>query len=295
MKQRLMDQLVKLAFQSGGAHKTRADRVNTIHRFVDHLRKENININSVEHVRVVHIEGYIKTRLSQEVSNRTLCNEMASIRAVLISGGRKLLVENDRLTNKSLNISGGSRTGKKVAIPDMLFDEIYNKALDHDEGFAACLALSRYLGLRAEEAVQSAKSLTTWSKHLKQGQNRLTIIYGTKGGRKREATIHNSPKVAQAIQFATTVTKYREGVLINKNNLKSAMNYFSNTSRLLELTGQHSHHSLRYAYAVDGINAYIKQGFTIREALAMVSMDLGHGDGRGRYIKSIYGRSFLSK
>ncbi|CAM3375846.1 hypothetical protein XNC1_3480 [Xenorhabdus nematophila ATCC 19061] len=33
---------------------------------------------------------------------------------------------------------------------------------------------------------------------------------------------------------------------------------------------------------------YKTQGFSEREALAQVSMDLGHGDGRGRYIRQVY-------
>ncbi len=38
----------------------------------------------------------------------------------------------------------------------------------------------------------------------------------------------------------------------------------------------------------------IKQGYTEKEALTMTSMDLGHGDGRGRFILKIYGCNILS-
>ncbi|ECE8762116.1 DNA-binding protein, partial [Salmonella enterica subsp. enterica serovar Indiana] len=33
---------------------------------------------------------------------------------------------------------------------------------------------------------------------------------------------------------------------------------------------------------------YLAQGFSRKEALAMVAMDLGHGDGRGRYVAQVY-------
>ncbi|ESA61313.1 integrase family protein [Escherichia coli 1-182-04_S4_C2] len=39
----------------------------------------------------------------------------------------------------------------------------------------------------------------------------------------------------------------------------------------------------------------LAQGFSEKEALAMVAMDLGHGDGRGRWVKQIYGRGWKEK
>ncbi|HCL5074339.1 TPA: hypothetical protein N2F43_003671 [Salmonella enterica] len=42
------------------------------------------------------------------------------------------------------------------------------------------------------------------------------------------------------------------------------------------------------------IEGYVRerlaQGFCEKEALAMTAMDLGHGDGRGRYVAQVYGR-----
>ncbi|EJN8733548.1 DNA-binding protein, partial [Salmonella enterica] len=47
---------------------------------------------------------------------------------------------------------------------------------------------------------------------------------------------------------------------------------------------------LRYAWTQDAIRHYLEQGFSDREALALTAMDLGHGDGRGRYVVQVYGR-----
>ena len=35
---------------------------------------------------------------------------------------------------------------------------------------------------------------------------------------------------------------------------------------------------------------YEAQGFSHKDALAQTSQDLGHGDGRGRYIEQVYSR-----
>ncbi|MFN7073946.1 DNA-binding protein, partial [Proteus mirabilis] len=41
-------------------------------------------------------------------------------------------------------------------------------------------------------------------------------------------------------------------------------------------------------YAQDVEKYYLSQGFSQKEAYALTSMDLGHGDGRGDYIKRVY-------
>ncbi|EFA4015927.1 DNA-binding protein, partial [Escherichia coli] len=48
-------------------------------------------------------------------------------------------------------------------------------------------------------------------------------------------------------------------------------------------------HSLRYAWAQDAIRHYLAQGFSEKESLALTATDLGHGDGRGRWVKQVYG------
>jgi hypothetical protein len=45
---------------------------------------------------------------------------------------------------------------------------------------------------------------------------------------------------------------------------------------------------MRYAFACDRVDAYLQQGFSKSTAFAMTSQDLGHGDGRGRYVERVY-------
>lgn len=68
------------------------------------------------------------------------------------------------------------------------------------------------------------------------------------------------------------------------------MNYWRGALSEVGLSGNYTPHSLRYAWAQDAIRHYLAQGFSDKEALALTSMDLGHGDGRGRYVVQVYGR-----
>ncbi|MGJ4572585.1 integrase domain-containing protein, partial [Klebsiella pneumoniae] len=56
------------------------------------------------------------------------------------------------------------------------------------------------------------------------------------------------------------------------------------------LTGKISPHSLRYAYSREATEYHMQRGFSKKEAEALVSMDLGHGDGRGHYVARVYNK-----
>lgn len=68
--------------------------------------------------------------------------------------------------------------------------------------------------------------------------------------------------------------------------LKQAISIYKN---LCERAGIQSH-GARYAFARERMQAYRDQGYSEREARAATSLDLGHGDGRGRYVASVYAR-----
>ncbi|EAM5407740.1 DNA-binding protein [Salmonella enterica] len=278
-----------LAKHCGGSHKTVNDRIHIVQRFDHHLRGMNIQIQRVAQIKVRHIESYIHERLAQGIGKRTLQNEMASLRAVLQQAGRKQVAEHERLTNKSLGLSGASRSGMRQAIPPDHFRNALEMAHVKDRGLAAALELARLMGLRSQEAVQSAQSLKTWKQAVERGDIRLTVVFGTKGGRPRETVILDAGVLRKALDNALAVAESRNNRLIDKPDLKTAMEYWHNQAARIGLTGVYSPHSLRYAWAQDAIRHYLAQGFSKKETLAMVAMDLGHGDGRGRYVAQVYG------
>lgn len=281
----------RLAQQAGGSYKTVDDRIRLAQRFCERLvLAQNVQIRRVEQLKARHIEGYIRERLAQGITKRSLQNEMAAVRCILKQAGRDRLAQSERLNNRSLGLSGASRSGTKRAITPEHYHHVLETARIKDPGLAAALELSRLMGLRSQEAVQSAQSLKTWKQSLEWGAPRLTLVFGTKSGRPRETIILDVIAVKKARDTALAVAEDRNGRLIDKPDLKSAMKYWHSQASGLGLTGVYSPHSLRYAWAQDAIRHYLAQGFSEKETLAMTAMDLGHGDGRGRYVAQVYGR-----
>lgn len=145
-----------------------------------------------------------------------------------------------------------------------------------DKGLAVTLQLARAMGLRSQEAVQSVQSLKTWQNELDKGADKLTIVFGTKDGRARETTIINRELVKQVVNQALSIAEQRNGKLIDKPDLKSAMAYWRNQTIAIGLTGKNFLHSLRYAWAQESLKHHQVQGFSREEACALTSMDLGH-------------------
>lgn len=281
----------RLAQQAGGSHKTVHDRMKLAQRFCERLvLAQNVQIRRVEQLKARHIEGYIRERLAQGITKRSLQNEMAAVRCILKQAGRDRLAQSERLNNRWLGLSGASRNGTRQAITLEHYRHVLETARAKDPGLAAALELSRLMGLRSQEAVQSVQSLQTWKQALDRGESRLTVVFGTKGGRPRETVILDVGAVKRALDIAFAVAEERRGRLIDKPDLKSAMKYWHSQASVLGLTGTYSPHSLRYAWAQDAIHHYLAQGFSEKEALALTAMDLGHGDGRGRYVAQVYGR-----
>ncbi len=287
---KLSGEMKALAKKVGGSFKTVDDRIHIVQRFSRHLRGLNIQIQRVEQIKVRHIECYVQARLAQEIGKRTLQNEMAALRGVLQQAGRRQVAEHERLTNKSLGLAGASRNGTNRAITQEYYQQVLEAARDKDAGLAATLELARLMGLRSQEAVQCCQSLKAWKQALERGDARLTVVFGTKGGRSRETVILDSGAIRKALNNALSVAEQRNGRLIDQPGLHKAMNYWRGALAEAGLTGTYTPHSLRYAWAQDAIRHYLAQGFSDKEALALTSMDLGHGDGRGRYVVQVYGR-----
>ncbi|MFJ5484327.1 integrase domain-containing protein [Pectobacterium actinidiae] len=286
----LTREMQKLARRAAGSYKTVHDRLKMAERIGRHLLSLNIQVRSVQHLKAKHIESYIADRLTQGISLRTLHNEMAAVRVILREAGRETLAGSERISNKGLGLGGASRSGTRAAITPEHYQVVLSTLRQKDAGVAVTLQLARLMGLRSQEAVQCSQSLSYWASALARGDERLPVVYGTKGGRPRQTTVLNREAVTQVVREALAIAVMRNGRLIDKPDLKTAMNRWHYQTTSAGLKGQYSPHSLRYAWAQDAIRHYRQQGFSRREAYALTSMDLGHGDGRGRYIRQVYGQ-----
>ena len=287
-KKSLKAQLQKTAENAHGGGKTVHQRRLMVSRFGDYLKLENIQISSISQIKEKYIQGYIQARLNQQIGKRTLQNEMAAIRQTLRAEGRMKLANSPRISNKALGLSGTSRKGTRVAITERQYKQIHQKALLKSPALVAAIELARVFGLRGEEAVQSVHSLKTWQTALENGNTKIRVVYGTKGGRPRDTLILDRERARNAVNTAIQIAEQQKGKLIDKPNLKEAMTYWRNHTRAIGLKWQLSPHSLRYAFAQEAIKYYQTQGYTQQEALAQASMDLGHGDDRGKYVKYVY-------
>ncbi|EFJ6422445.1 integrase domain-containing protein, partial [Escherichia coli] len=63
------------------------------------------------------------------------------------------------------------------------------------------------------------------------GDEKIRVIFGTKGGRERMTTVVDRDNVLDAVNYALKYASEHNGRLIDRDNLKSAMDYYLNTLR----------------------------------------------------------------
>jgi integrase len=232
-----------------------------------------------------HLKAYIEHRKTK-AGARTLQTEMSHIRRILESANRHQLANSPRLSNEALGLDGVSRIGTRQACPQALYEQAVIAANGHDKAVASCIELQRTFGLRAEEAVQAGKSLGDWQKALEKGSDKLPVIYGTKGGKLRTVHVVDMEKAKAVVDKAIEARHGKN--MIDKPTIAQAMAYYHQETAKAGLAGEHSPHSLRYAYAQECYRDCIRQGMSEENALAFTSLSLGHGDSRGRWLKSVY-------
>lgn len=273
---------------AGGAHLTKQARMGTLGRVLQHLHEHGFQVSGPDSLREKHLAHYFQARRAQGVAVRTMQNEAAHIRGAMAAVGRGQAAQSPTISNKALGISGSSRKGTKTGATPEQYLAAVAAASALDPGLTAALKLERTLGLRGTEAVQCGQSLPRWERELIAGKP-VTIVRGTKGGRRRESEPAGPALALEAVREARAVANARNGKLIDSSNLREAMTWYRNAMhRHITPAAGITGHCLRYAYAADRLAAYQRAGDDRREALAQTSIDLGHGDGRGQYVQAVY-------
>ncbi|MGG6046528.1 integrase domain-containing protein [Salmonella enterica] len=284
---------ITLARDAGRSFATVADSMRIAGYFLNYLRDNGIKLRHTDSIKTRHIVGYLQSRKEQGISVRSIQNERSVIRGVLNQAGRYKLAapDNPLLSNKALGLEESSRAGTKLPLSPEEFHKAFKEVEKNNRGVAAAMLLSYTLGLRNKEAVESCKSVMTWKRAIETGHNSVRVVFGTKGGRPRNTVIVDRHAVRRAINYAENVMKENNGKLIDRPDVRKALNTYRYHVRRAGLTGEKAPHSMRYHFSQEARRFYENRGYTEREIYAQVSMDLGHGDGRGRYVKQVYFRS----
>lgn len=278
----------------GGSHLTREARTRTIQRFVEMMFEQGFtHFSTIADIAGRHLRVYVAQRLHDSAGLRTIQNEMAHLRSVLRQSGAVGTASARELSNRALGIGGASRAGTKTAMSDEQLKDARDYAIASGRpGFAALLSLERYLGLRGNEAIHArTDTLQRWHREL-EAEDSVHVIAGTKGGKARRVRIVDVQVVRESIAYALKIAQHQDGFLVQRadksrvSGLKQARSIYHGWCNRAGIEP----HAARYAFARDQVHAYIASGMSEREALAATSLDLGHGDGRGRWVKSVYMR-----
>ncbi|EMX8467014.1 integrase domain-containing protein [Serratia marcescens] len=273
-----------------GGYATKADRMRIAKYFLDYLKENGIKLRHSDSIKTRHFSGYLLSRKEKGISPRTISNERSALRGVFGSLGKQHLADPDNplLSNKTLGLESSSRDGTKLPLTPDEFKAAFQEVEKKNTGVAAAMQLSYVLGLRNKEAIEACKSISTWKRALGAGQQSVRVVFGTKGGRPRDTLIVDRDDLKRAISYAEKIMKAQDGKLVDRPDIRKAMNTYRYHLRRVGLVGDKSPHSMRYHFSQEAKSYYKGQGYTEREVYAQVSMDLGHGDGRGRYVKQVY-------
>jgi len=299
-KTELRADLHRIGYELSGSHLTRQARCGTFNTFARIMRELGYGIQAARQIGGKHLQAFAQRRISEGITSRTLANEMSHLRAVLRHVDKQGLARNPSYNNRSLGIGRGSREGAKQPLSDSAIRAFQERMARLGRPYiGAILELQRSLGLREVEAIRGGQmeTLTRWQREL-QEHGSVRVIAGTKGARPRDVHPAQVHRALTAVQRARTLLEAsgHRYLLVRANGavttgLQQAIGVYRN---ICYRAGVQSH-SARYAFAEERIQAYRDHGLSEREARTATSLDLGHGDGRGRYIISIYARGLRSR
>lgn len=294
-KTELRADLDRVGYQLSGGHMTRQARSATFNTFARALRELGYGIHKAHQIGGRHLQAYVQYRVAQGIQGRTCANELSHLRAVLAQIGKQGLANNPAYSNKALGIERGSRLGTKQPMSDTAILAFKERMVQLGRPcVGSVLELQRAFGLREIEAIRAGQveTLSRWQREL-QERGCVRVIEGTKGGHQREVHPADLNRALAAAQDALALLEATgQPYLVTPvdgtvtKDLKQAVSVYKNLCSRAGI----QNHGARYAFARERMQAYRSQGFSEREARAATSLDLGHGDGRGRYIASVYVR-----
>jgi hypothetical protein len=294
-KSRSRNSFRQAAIKAGGAHRTREGRVETLVRFHDILWNANFQVPDIMSVGVRHVRFYMDQRKNAGVEPPSQRNELSHLRGALRAAGRPGLATDPLISNKSFGLSGAARKGtNRPPTAEAEHRILQTAALKLKPHEHASVLLQQSLGLRAQEAICFGPTLAEAERALLNG-DKVPVYRGTKSGRPRLVRPYDYELALIAVRAGLKVLAETGHLdLFPQSDLEKAHKRYMNvwSWHLTKAAGDGStSHSLRYGFGVRRLLQCIEQGKSKRDLLIEVAADFGHGDGRGRFMRSIYGQT----
>ena len=294
--QKLSHDFQMASHRLGKSHLTQEARLSTASLFVECLAAKGVQIDEIKQIGGRHLRLFATYQL-QSRSPRTVQNQMAHMRQLLRAANKQALADDPTYSNTNLGIPKASRKGKKTPLTAEQVENLHAEAVTRRRpGHGIGIKLQFVLGLRAEETVQSSASvLAGWLLELSAGDT-ITVCDGTKGGYVRQTHVPDKEAAITVVTEALVIARRQGGFLVQHTkpgilSLEQAINCYCN---YFDYRGVNTH-SARYAFACKRMEAYMATDMTLKQALSRTGRDLGHGPGRGRWVKSVYLAYWLEK
>jgi len=275
------------SLHKGAATLTRQKMRTTFLAFAAHAKERRYGPVDPATVTEKQLRNYVAARIESGITPRTIQNEVSHLRRALRGAGRGDWA--DAVTNAQLGVPAGTRIGTGRVVDARVLEQALERA---PADTRAWILLERCLGLRRAEMIESHRSLKQWEAALARGQSFITIRHGSKGGRVRDTAIPAPyrERALVAVRAALEVISGRQ-YLVDAPTNRAAQKQVHDRFATLGLTGGDSGHALRRAFCRDNYEHYLGEGHSQKEALALCSRDLGHGEGRGRWVWNNYLRA----
>lgn len=284
----------------GGARKTKEQRELICKNFIAWCFEHGYLFNSMKDVTLEMLQNYFKAIRDEGVSVATQHNRSSAILKVIKMLRRE--PDLDGISAKTVGLKPRNRAGTKLPIPDEFFQTVLARAACLEEpepGFVIALKLQRLLGHRGLESLMSVRDLEKYAVQAIEAleAQKIPINRGTKGGRERFTEIIQSKALETLIVIREALGFMRSNggylIVCGKDGIKSATQKYHRLAIEVGLVGKYAPHSLRYAYCVDKVIELRDEGCNRNEAMILAANFLGHGDGRGRFICMVYGKTVV--
>ncbi len=181
--------------------KTRQAHLQHTKEFANHV-SHSFGLQNIQNLKPNHIENYVQYMKTSGLDNGTMCNRMASVRALAKAIGKPNIVARE---NSFYGINRGSRQKPQLANQrelDRIRSAVADLANAGDRVALMCHAaaeLREVFGLRANESLMSSRLVDT--------SNGVALeIEGAKGGRTRELLVRNDAQL-RAVQIVAQVSE----------------------------------------------------------------------------------------